>query len=109
MSSTSSSKRWRLREPERRTPPRRAAAARAAPRLPRAAARLGAVQPGEDEGALHGVDPGGRPALALWKGPRLADGGVFAAAGVHGRPHGTRGVARQARRAHRRDPAADWT
>ena len=58
----------------------------AASRLPRAAARLGARSPGEDEGALHGVDRGGRAALALRQGPRLDDGRVLAAAGVDGRP-----------------------
>ena len=40
-------------------------------------------------------------------GPRLDDGGVLAAAGVDRRAHRPRGGARQAGRAHRRDPAAD--
>ena len=30
------------------------------------------------------VDPGRRPALALWEGPRLAHGGVLAASGLDG-------------------------
>src|SRR5436190_1745482 len=106
-SSTSRSRRWRPREPQRRTPAERAAAAGAAARLPGAAPRLGLVQPGEDEGALHSVDPGERSPLAVREGTRLADGGVLAAAGVDGRPHGTRGVAREAGRTNGRDPAAD--
>jgi hypothetical protein len=48
-----------------------------------------------------------RPALALREGTRLAHSRVLAAAGVDRRPNGARSVAREAGRAHGRDPAAD--
>ena len=49
----------------RRTPARPAAPARDRARLPRAAARLRALLAGQDPRALHRVDRGGRPALAV--------------------------------------------
>ena len=79
----------------------------ARPGLPRAAARLGALVAGEDARALHGVDRGGRAALAPPLRPRLDDRRVLAAARVDRRAHRARGGARQAGRADGRDPAAD--
>ena len=68
-----------------------------ADRLPRAAARRGALVAGEDDRPLHGVDRGGRAALAPQLRPRLDDGRVLAAARVDGRPRRARGAARASR------------
>ena len=46
-----------------------------------------ALSPREDAGAVHGLARGGRSALALRPGPRLADRGVLAASGLHRRAH----------------------
>src|SRR5204862_120025 len=71
------------------------------------AARVGAPLPGEDEGALHGLGRRRRAAVAPRQGSRLDDGGVLAAAGLHGRPDAARGLTRQAGWADGRDPAPD--
>ena len=72
----------------------RAARARHRPRLPRAAARLGALRAGQDDRPLHRDGGGGRAALAREVRPRLDDGRVRDAPGVDRRADAARGVAR---------------
>src|SRR5207253_523262 len=76
--------------------------------LARAAARLGALLAGQDEGPLHRLDRGGRPPLAARQRARVDDRRILAAARLDGRADATRGLARKAGRAHGRDPASDW-
>ena len=76
-----------------------AAAGRASPardrtRLPRAAARLGALVAAARRGALHGVARGGRAALARRPGPRLADRRVLAPSRLDRRADAARGARR---------------
>ena len=109
-SSTSTSPTWSGSPHEERRPQRpTAAAVRDRPRLPRAAARLRARRPGEDEGAVHGVGGGARAPLAHGPGEGLDDGRVLAAARVDRRAHGPRGALGPPAGPHGGDPEAHRT